>query len=114
MNAGKFLLLVVLAGIVACGCAKQRVTLEDVPLSKTRLFVTRSADVVSLSWESDPDFAYTVLYNHTRSARSPWKVLPGFDYIRGTGRTLTYTDRVPPGEERFYRLQINPAVSLSR
>jgi len=86
--------------------------MDDVAVSKTRLFVTRTADLVTLSWESDPDTAYTVLYNHTRSAKSPWKILPGFDLIRGTGRTLTYQDRVPIGETRYYRLQAHPSLSL--
>lgn len=95
------------------GCATQRVIKNDQPLSETRLFVTRSGENVSLSWESRPEVSYTVLFNQTLSARSAWRVLPGYDYIRGTGRTLVYKDRVPVGESRYYRLQVNPAISLS-
>lgn len=105
--------LVLLAAALVAGCATQRVTMEDRQLSETRLFVTRSGEDVTLSWDSDPGMAYTVLYNHTRSAKSPWKVLPGFDLIRGTGRTLTYSDRVPAQETRYYRLQTTSAISLS-
>lgn len=105
--------LALLTSLMVAGCATQRVTMEDRQLSETRLFVTRSGEDVTLSWDSDPGMAYTVLYNHTRSAKSPWKVLPGFDLIRGTGRTLTYTDRVPAQETRYYRLQTSPAISLS-
>ena len=108
-----FIPLLLLA-VMASGCVTRRTTMDDVALSKTRLFVTRSADLVTLSWESEPNLAYTVMYNHTRSARSPWQILPGFDFIRGTGRTITYQDRVPVGEERYYRLQLHPAVSLGR
>ncbi|HMO49761.1 MAG TPA: hypothetical protein PKE26_02325 [Kiritimatiellia bacterium] len=100
--------------MVNVGCATQREIKPDRPLSETRLFVTRSAEAVTLSWDSRPNMAYTIYYNSTRSARSPWKVLPGFDYIRGTGRTLVYTDRVPLNETRFYRLHAEPAVSLNR
>lgn len=95
------------------GCATQRVLLEDKPLNETRLFVTKSGEDVTLSWDSNPDYSYSILYNHTRSSKSPWKVLPGFDMIRGTGRQLSYSDRVPPNTERYYRLQTYPAVSLS-
>ena len=107
-------LAVVLVALVSAGCATQRVIIEDEAASETRLFVTRSGENVTLSWESDPGMAYTVLYNHTRSATVPWKVLTGFDLIRGTGRTLTYQDRVPAQQTRYYRLQAVPAVSLSR
>jgi len=106
-----YLGLLVLATTV--GCATQRVTMDDLKLNETRLFVTRSGENVSLSWESRPDMAYTIYYNHTRSAGSPWKILPGFDHIRGTGRTLIYEDRVPVNETRFYRLQALPAVSMT-
>ncbi len=98
--------------ILASGCATQRVTLEDRTINETRLFVTRSGENVTLSWETEPGMAYTVLFNHTRSAKSPWKVLPGFDLIRGTGRTVTYTDRVPAQETRYYRLHTTSAISL--
>lgn len=103
----------VLLVLISAGCATRRVVIDDKPLNETRLFVTRAGEKVTLAWDSDPDFSYTVLFNHTRSAKSPWKVLPGFDVIRGTGRRLTYTDTVPSNTERYYRLQAFPAVSLS-
>jgi len=99
--------------VLCTGCATQRVILDDKPLNETRLFVTRAGEQVTLAWDSDPDYSYSILYNHTRSAKSPWKVLPGFDMIRGTGRQLNYTDQVPLNTQRFYRLQTFPAVSLS-
>jgi hypothetical protein len=101
-----------LLALASFGCATQRVTMEDLKVNETRLFVTRSGEDVTLSWESQAGMAYTILYNHTRSASSPWKVLPGFDLVRGTGRTLTYQDRVPVQEVRFYRLQTVSSISL--
>lgn len=98
--------------LLAWGCATQREIISEKPLHETRLFVTRSGETVNLSWDSQPDLAYTVLYNTAHSARSPWNVLPGFDFIRGTGRTLSYTDRVPVGQERYYRLRAQPAVGM--
>lgn len=102
-----------LIAVASFGCATQRVTMEDLKVNETRLFVTRSGENVTLSWESQAGMAYTVLYNHTRSAGSPWKVLPGFDLVRGTGRTLTYQDRVPMQETRYYRLQTTSSISLT-
>ncbi len=100
--------------LLVSGCATRREIIPDRPLTETRLFVTRSGEQVSLEWDSRPDMSYTLYYNHTRSARSPWTVLPGFDHIRGTGRRLIYRDRVPVSEERFYRLHAEPAMALSR
>ncbi len=99
--------------VLAGGCATQRVIIEDKAAGESRLFVTRSGEQVTLSWESDPGMIYTVFYNHTRSSKSPWKILPGFDHIRGTGRSITYQDTVPISVTRYYRLQTLPAVSVS-
>lgn len=106
-------LLGFLLAVIASGCATQRVTMEDLKVNETRLFVTRSGENVTLSWESKAGMSYTVLYNHTRSATSPWNVVPGLDSIRGTGRTLTYQDRVPAQDVRYYRLQTDSSISLS-
>lgn len=100
--------------ITGTGCVTRREIRPEKALSDTRLFITRSGDKVTLSWDSKPDRAYTIYYNTTRKARSAWKVLPGFDRIRGTGRTLMYSDRVPAEEPRHYRLQSEPALTLSR
>ena len=95
-------------------CATQRVYREDDQRStENLLFMTRSGDKVNLSWESQPDKAYTVLYNSSYSASTPWQVLPGMDFIRGTGRTITYEDQVPAHVNRYYRLRVQPAISLS-
>jgi hypothetical protein len=107
-RAHAFFVLMLLLAVTACATTRE----IQKPVSENRMFVTRSGENVSLSWDSRPGLSYTVYYNQTRSARQPWKVLPGFDHIRGTGRTLSYTDRVPAGEERFYRLHSEPSISL--
>lgn len=107
-------ILLVLCAVCAwgSGCATKRVILDEQPFSDTRLFVTRSADVVNLSWDSKPGMAYTLFFSDTRSARSKWSVLPGFDRIPGTGRRLEYTDRVPVGQARYYRLHAYPIAGF--
>lgn len=103
---------IAMTALLSVGCATERVVI-DKPLNETRLFVTRAGGNVVLAWDSAPDMAYTIYYNYTRSAKAQWKILPGFDHIRGTGRRLEYTDTVPVDQERYYRLQAVPAVSLS-
>jgi hypothetical protein len=104
-------LFMALVAVAITGCATQRQIVDDKPLAETRLFVTRSADQVTLSWQSGARMMYTVLYNNTRSARSQWQVLPGAESIRGNGRMMTLSDRVPVGETRYYRLQTVPLVN---
>jgi hypothetical protein len=103
---------IVLLALLASSCATQRVIIDEKPAFESRLFVTKGNDIVTFSWESDPAFAYTVYYNTSRRPGSPWKVVPGLDFIRGTGRTLTYEYRPPPEENRYYRLHAEPAISL--
>lgn len=108
------MLLLALAGLsLVTGCATQRVELDEKPFSDARLFVTRAGSDVTLAWDTRPDLAYTVLYNHTRSAKSPWKILKGLDRIRGTGRRVTYHDEVPVNAQRYYRLHAYPAVGFA-
>ncbi len=103
-------LLLVMSVLLLSGCASQREIVTDQPLSETQLFMTRAGEEVNLSWDSDPAMNYTIVYNTSLSGAKPWQVLPGHDYIRGTGRTITYRDRVPVGVNRYYRLQIVPAM----
>lgn len=105
-----FRLLPVLLIGLGVSCVSRQIIEEP---EQTRLFVTRTADKVSLSWESKPDMAYTILYNTSLNSVTNWNVLPGLDHIRGTGRTLIYQDKVPESQRRFYRLQSFPAVSLA-
>ena len=103
------LMTVMLSLIVAC--ATQRIIVDDKPIAETRLFVTRSADKVNLSWQSQPHEQYTLLFNSTRSAKTPWRVVPGGEQIKGNGLMIMLTDYVPVREERFYRLQTLPLTN---
>lgn len=97
--------------ILIAGCVTRREFKPDRPLSETRLFVTRADTSVTLSWESRAGVYYAVMFNSTRSATSPWRVLPGFERIAGTGQTLTFTDEVPLDQTRYYRLSVlQPAI----
>lgn len=102
------------ATMLLTGCATQRVIRADDEGRRSELVVTRAGDKVTLSWESSPDLAYSVLFNTALNSSAPWSVVPGLDYIRGTGRMLTYEDHVPAHVNRYYRLRAVPAVSLSK
>ncbi|MGA1194141.1 MAG: hypothetical protein ACO3ZG_07165 [Kiritimatiellia bacterium] len=104
-------LLITATVMITAACATQRIIVDDKPIAETRLFVTRSADKVNLSWQSQPHEQYTLLFNSTRSAKTPWRVVPGGEQIQGNGLMIMLTDHVPAREERFYRLQTLPLTN---
>ncbi|HMP73695.1 MAG TPA: hypothetical protein PKE55_10575 [Kiritimatiellia bacterium] len=95
----------VLLGILT-GCVTQTLNAPGDEWAETRLVVTRVADEVNLSWSSKPGLNYTLVYATSRAPGAPWLPLPGGESVRGTGQTITFTDRVPEGQNRYYRLQV--------
>jgi hypothetical protein len=91
------------AGLLA-GCVSTVVE----PETEATFFMTRAGDTVTLSWVSDSDHTYTILYTGQRSAGVPWQVATGGESIRGNGDQITFVEKVPPDEQRYYRVQINP------
>jgi hypothetical protein len=85
----------------------------DVPVIETTLIVTRAGNTATLQWKSDPRVFYTVVYASRKDAKAEWKPLPGYVKIRGSGETITITDKVPFGEKRHYRLHVEP-IALGR
>lgn len=95
------------------GCATStggRPQRENVPT----LIVARSAEEAILSWQSNPDERYTVLYAEGRKFGAEWRALPGASNIRGTGGMIEYTDEIQPGVARHYRLMVMPAEKRRR
>jgi len=89
----------------ASGCVTEVV---DIPgQTSATLMVSRSGEEIRGSWKGEKGRYYTVLYAPARDARTPWKVLPGYDMLPGTGELLILTDRVPLNENRYYRLYIS-------
>jgi len=95
------------------GCATKRVILNEKSNSESRLIVARSGSDVTLAWESEPSSAYTIRYSRTLGKKSEWRILPGFDRIRGTGRKVTYKVTVPVNEPRYFRLYTFPAINYA-
>jgi len=94
-------LLLLIAALLLAGC----VTSVETPVAETVLMVSKSGHTATLRWESAPNAVYTVLYAPKRSAGVRWQPLPGFERVRGTGRTITITDKIPPRQSRHYRLR---------
>jgi hypothetical protein len=92
--------------LVFCGCVHQEIVGKGGPRSETTLTVTRSGESVQLSWKSDAGKMYDVLYAEKLAGKTEWKVLTGAGNIRGTGETLTFTDSIASGANRYYRLNI--------
>ena len=101
------------ARVVACmlmalwfsGCVTE---VADIPgQTRATLMVSRSGEEVQGSWKGEKGRYYTVLYAPARDARTPWKVLPGYDMLPGTDGLLILKDRVPLNENRYYRLFIS-------
>jgi len=107
-----FILAVLAVASIFTGCTTRRIITPDRNSSREYLFVVRAEENVTLSWESRADRIYTITYNTDIESKTPWKVLPGVDPVRGTGGTMTFRDRVPVNESRVYDLHtysgINP------
>jgi hypothetical protein len=89
------------------GCVHQEVAGKPEPASRTMLTVTRSGDSVRLGWKSEVEKVYDILYTEKLGGQTKWKILPGANNLRGTGKIMTFTDAVENGMTRYYRLNIS-------
>ena len=99
------LTLTLLAGF-GWGCSSSRVAQVQEESVRSTLVVARAGDSVKLSWESKPDLIYTLVYSPSLGGHAKWQALPGYEGIRGTGKTINAEDRAPEGQARYYRLHI--------
>ncbi len=60
-----------------------------------------------LSWVSQENEVYTVLYTDTLTD-STWKPLAGFVNMPGTGQNLKVPDMAPKDSTRFYKIHMGP------
>ena len=106
-------LLLLTAGLVLLGTAAcTTIREEQQPLADTTLIVTRAGEDTTLGWTAQPRTDYVIWYAERRDAQTRWKVLPGAERLRGQG-AMTWRDRVPTGQTRYYRLQAVPAAARS-
>lgn len=100
--------LALLLGALAAGAGCRTVREIEEPLAETTLIVTRAGDATTLRWNSRRGVTYLVLYADRREAKARWRPLPGAERVRGTGETITLTDRIPASQVRYYRVQMAP------
>lgn len=99
-------LLIMTAGLAGCVTETQPVK----PLAETALVVSRAGDRATLEFDTEPGLIYQVLYAAQRRAGTQWMVLPGAENIVGTGMRMQMIDRVPYGQDRYYRIRIKAVV----
>lgn len=106
----RFFPLAVLSVFAAglCGCASLYEREIVQPTRDTRMVAVRSGREYRLSWQSESNTLYTVLYTQSSSSRSAWEPLPGYQNIPGNGRMIEVVDEVPDIYERAYRLDVRP------
>ena len=103
----------VLLAALAAGCVTE---IAEVPgQTLTTLVTSRAGEEVRGSWNTESGKLYTVLYAPNRDARTQWRVLPGYQMLPGTGGRMLLKDRVPLGENRYYRLYLGklPATGVT-
>lgn len=99
MNAFRSLLLITTL-VFLSGCVSKP---EEEYVPPPLVIAQNSDGDVSIAWESDLGYVYTIYYQS--SADADWKALNEAYRVRGTGQMLTVSDRVNPNRPpRKYRL----------
>lgn len=93
-----------LAGLlaVAGGCVHEVVE----PLRETVYVTTRSGDDLTMTWTAKRGMYYNVFYADRRGPDAQWALHPRGTNLRAAedGEQMSLTDRVPHGQNRYYRL----------
>ena len=100
MKGSPFFLLLLFMGLIGCVSAPPEIPEEE---HSPRLGISQnSAGKVTMSWESDIRYFYTI---YCRDGSGTWKEHRSVRQVRGTGGTMTAVDRVDPRRPaRRYRL----------
>ncbi len=69
-----------------------------------KLIRTQSGDRVTLQWESQTGVYYSVVYTTSLSERRPWRQMPEYTNLPGTGSTMTVVFTSPEPGTLYYRL----------
>ncbi len=102
MNVFRSLLFIMIL-VFLSGCVSKPVENENEYTPPPLVIAQNSDGDVSIAWESDPGYVYTVYYQS--SAGADWKGLKKAYRLPGTGQMLTVYDRVNPNRPpRRYRL----------
>ena len=78
------------------------------PSADRALFIATAGDETTLSWKSELGKVYTILYTDKAEGNAIWQPLPGYQKMKGTGRTETIKFQTDPAAPRRYNLHIEP------
>lgn len=95
----------------SAGCATTSAPGDDVasaPRNRVKFMRTQVGDRVTLQWESNEKTSYSVVYTTSLLERRPWKPLPEFTDLPGTGSTMTIVFTSPEPGTLYYRLTEKP------
>lgn len=96
------------AALAATLCLAASACVHEVvkPMREVTYVTTRSGDDVTLTWVAQRGIYYNVMYADTRGPAGRWTAHPRGLNLRAArdGEQMSITDRLPPGEERYYRL----------
>jgi hypothetical protein len=91
--------------LVLAGCISTPV--EEEAHSPSLMVSQNSDGVTTAIWESEPGYVYTIYYQDRPGGE--WLPLRTASRVRGTGETLSASDRVNPNKSiRRYRLGFEP------
>jgi hypothetical protein len=78
----------------------------SLPQRRLKHFKTQSGDQVTLYWDSQAGTTYTVIYNNDPGGPGRrWRVLPGFEPIRGSGGKMNISFTAPASGRVYYRIK---------
>ncbi len=84
------------------------------PEKHRALFVCVVEDKVTLSWNSEKGYLYTILYTDKPQGDAVWLPLPGYVRMPGTGRTETLVFRIDPARPRRFNLRVEEASKVRK
>ncbi len=80
-----------------------------IPSSDNAVFVTRVADEVTITWQSDAGMLYTIVAKDRSRRDADWQPVAGYVDMPGTGRTEKVVLRVLPDDPRAFNVRAVPA-----
>ncbi len=100
-----FMIFIALSCLTGCATTQGS---DELEADRTSLVVVEVEGEVQMSWNSSIGRSYTILYSDMPNPRADqWNPLSNHTNMRGTGRTMTARDRLPPNVPRQYRLRSN-------
>lgn len=112
--ARRALWLAITASLALTAVAKDRPKARKegmLPNAGSAFFVTSVEDQITMTWQSDSNKTYTIIYTENLNGTTPWKILPGYVNMPGIGKEQVIQFREPRGRRYHYRLQVNDAPS---